>query len=102
MTIRTYIHSSHKRVESSALLDCGATENFMSMDYAKWLRLPIKRLQAPRPLFNVDGMSPLRYESCQGGQRLDSRDVTSPGRGEVEERGRGTQRDARGKRKGGK
>ena len=55
MTIRTYIHSSHKRVESSALLDCGATENFMSMDYAKWLHLPIKRLQAPRPLFNVDG-----------------------------------------------
>jgi len=55
MTIHTYIHSSHKRVESSALLDCGATENFMSMDYAKWLHLPIKRLQAPRPLFNVDG-----------------------------------------------
>jgi len=55
MTIRTYIHSSHKRTESSALLDCGATENFMSMDYAKWLRLPIKRLSAPRPLFNVDG-----------------------------------------------
>src|SRR5712672_3412896 len=55
MTIRTYIHSSHKRVESSTLLDCGATENFMSMDYAKWLHLPVKRLSAPRPLFNVDG-----------------------------------------------
>ena len=55
MTIRTYIHLSHKRVESPALLDCGATENFMSMDYAKWLHLPIKRLSAPRPLFNVDG-----------------------------------------------
>jgi len=54
MTIRTYVHSSHKRVESSALLNCGATENFMSMDYAKWLKLPIKRLAAPRPLFNVD------------------------------------------------
>jgi len=47
MTIRTYIHSSHKRVESSALLDSGATENFLSMDYAKWLHLPIKRLSAP-------------------------------------------------------
>jgi len=55
MTIRTYIHSSHKRAESSALLDCGATENFISLDYAKWLCLPIKRLLAPRPLFNVDG-----------------------------------------------
>ena len=47
MTIHTYIHSSHKRVKSSALLDSGATENFMSLDYAKWLRLPIKRLEAP-------------------------------------------------------
>jgi len=55
MTICTYIHSSHKRVESSALLDSGAMENFMSLDYAKWLRLPIKRLEASRPLFNVDG-----------------------------------------------
>ena len=55
MTICTYVHLSHKRVESSALLDSGATENFMSLDYAKWLRLPIKRLQASRPLFNVDG-----------------------------------------------
>src|SRR5712672_4067167 len=55
MTICTYIHSSHKRVESSALLNSGATENFMNLDYAKWLRLPIKRLEAPRPLFNVDG-----------------------------------------------
>jgi len=55
MTIRTYIHSSPKRVESTALLDSGATENFMNLDYAKWLNLPIKRLNAPRPLFNVDG-----------------------------------------------
>jgi len=54
MTICTYVHSSHKRVESSALLDSGAMENFMSLDYTKWLRLPIKRLGAPRPLFNVD------------------------------------------------
>jgi len=55
MTIRTYIHSSPKRVKSTALLDLGATENFMNLDYAKWLNLPIKRLNAPRPLFNVDG-----------------------------------------------
>src|SRR5712671_5206131 len=55
MTIRTYIHSSHKRVESTALLDSGAKENFMSLDYTKWLHLPIKKLEASRPLFNVDG-----------------------------------------------
>jgi len=55
MTIHTYIHLSPKRVESTALLDLGATENFMNLDYAKWLNLPIKRLNAPHPLFNVNG-----------------------------------------------
>src|SRR5712671_7211736 len=55
MTIRTYIHSSPKRVKSTALLDSGATENLMNLDYAKWLNLPIKRLEASRPLFNVNG-----------------------------------------------
>ena len=35
MTIHTYIHSSPKRVESTTLLDSGATENFMNLDYTK-------------------------------------------------------------------
>jgi len=61
MTICTYVHSSHKRVKSSALLNSGATENFISLDYAKWLRLPIKRLEVSRPLFNVDGTT-----NCKG------------------------------------
>ena len=55
MTIRSYIHSSHKRAETSALLNSGATENFLSLDYAKWLHLLIKTLKNPHPLFNVDG-----------------------------------------------
>ena len=55
MTVRTYIHSSLKRAEATALLDSGATENFMSLAYAKWLKLPIKSLRYPCPLFNVDG-----------------------------------------------
>ena len=55
MTVCTYVHSSHKRAETTALLDSGATENFMNLAYAKWLRLPIKTLRYPRPLFNVDG-----------------------------------------------
>ena len=53
--IRTYIHSRAKRAETTALLDSGATENFMSLQYARWLQLPIQQLKAPRPLFNVDG-----------------------------------------------
>ena len=44
MTIRFYIHLIAKKAEFIALLDSGATENFMNLAYAKWLRLPIKQL----------------------------------------------------------
>ena len=55
MTVRCYIHSIAKRAEITALVDSGATENFMNLTYAKWLCLPIKKLPNPRKLFNVDG-----------------------------------------------
>ena len=54
MTIQFYIHSITKRAESVALLDSRATENFMNLSYAKWLRLPIKQLARTRKLFNAD------------------------------------------------
>ena len=54
MTIRIYLHSIAKRTEAVALLDSGATENFMNLTYARWLKLPIKTLKDPRPLYNVD------------------------------------------------
>jgi len=50
MTVRTYIHLPHKRAETTALLDSGATENFMNLAYTKWLKLPIKMLQYPQPV----------------------------------------------------
>jgi hypothetical protein len=56
MTIQFYVHSIAKRAKSTALLDSGATENFMNLAYAKWLRLPIKQLSEPRPVLNVHGM----------------------------------------------
>jgi hypothetical protein len=56
MTIRFYVHLIAKRAESIALLDSGATENFMNLAYAKWLRLPIKQLSEPRPVLNIDEM----------------------------------------------
>ncbi len=55
MTVRVFIHLNSKRAETISLLDSGATENFLNLDYAKWLKLPIKRLPFPRKLFNVDG-----------------------------------------------
>jgi hypothetical protein len=55
MTLRVYLHSKSKRAETVALLNLGATENFMSLEYAKYLHLPIKTLKEPRWLLNVDG-----------------------------------------------
>jgi len=55
MNLRTYVHAAHRRTETATLLDSGATENFMSLTYAKWLKLSFKHLAQERPLFNVDG-----------------------------------------------
>jgi len=44
MTLKTYVHATHRRTEAPTLLDSRATENFMSLMYAKWLKLPFKRL----------------------------------------------------------
>ena len=55
MTIHFYIQSITKRADTTALLDSGATKNFMNLGYAQWLHLPIKCLSQPQPLFNVDG-----------------------------------------------
>ena len=55
MTIRFYVHTIAKRAEAVALVDSGATENFMNLTYARWLKLPIHSLKTPRKIFNVDG-----------------------------------------------
>ena len=55
MTVRFFVRSIAKRAEAIALVDSGATENFMNLSYAHWLRLPIKQLEQTRKLFNVDG-----------------------------------------------
>ena len=36
-------------------MDSGATENFMNLTYARWLKLPIHPLEQPRKIFNVNG-----------------------------------------------
>jgi len=55
MTVCVFIHSNSKRAETVSLLNSEAMENFLNLDYAKWLKLLIKRLPFPRKLFNVDG-----------------------------------------------
>jgi len=54
LSIKVYFHMSSKRAETSALLDSGATKNFINHQYAQQLRLPVKRLAIPREVFNVD------------------------------------------------
>jgi len=54
MTVRIFIHLNLKRAETISLLDSGVTENFLNLDYAKWLKLLIKKLLIPRKLFNID------------------------------------------------
>ena len=56
MTVRIFIHSIAKRAKVTALVDSGATVNFLNLTYAKWLGLPIKKLPHVQKLYNVDGM----------------------------------------------
>jgi hypothetical protein len=55
MMLHVYMQSRSKRAETVALLDSGAMENFMNLQYTKYLQLPIKNLQELRKLFNMDG-----------------------------------------------
>ena len=55
MNVCIFLHSCKKCTDSYALVDSGATENFMRLTYARHLRFPIHRLNAPRLLYNVDG-----------------------------------------------
>ena len=57
MSLKAYVHATHRRTETPALLDSGTTKNFMSLMYAKWLKLPFKCLPYERPLLNIDGMT---------------------------------------------
>ncbi len=56
MTLWFFIHSITKRAKAIALVNSGATENFMNLTYTKWLQLPIKQMEEPRKLLNIDGM----------------------------------------------
>jgi hypothetical protein len=55
MMLHIFIHSRSKRAETIALLDSGATENFMNIRYTQKMNLPIQRLIQEQRLFNIDG-----------------------------------------------
>jgi hypothetical protein len=55
MTVHFYTHSIAKRAKGVALVDLGATKNFMNLQYVQWLRLLIKQLAYEWNLFNING-----------------------------------------------
>ena len=55
MTVHFYVHLIAKRAKAIALVDLGATENFINLPYARWLKLPIQTLQQLCKIFNIDG-----------------------------------------------
>ena len=55
MTVRFYVHAREEQTVDMALIDSGATENFMKLSYAQKLKLPIKEMSEPQMVFNVDG-----------------------------------------------
>jgi len=52
MTVQFYTQSIAKRAEALALVNSRATENFLNLSYARWLKLPIKHLNQPQKLYN--------------------------------------------------
>ena len=54
MSLQAFIHMLNKRVETSALLNSGATKNFINANYTQYLHLPIKKWITPRKVYNID------------------------------------------------
>ena len=54
MQLCVFIHLTHKQDEAAALLDSGATENFIQELYTQQLKLPIKCLLHTWPVYNID------------------------------------------------
>ena len=54
MQLCVFIHLSHKQDKATALLDSGATENFIQESYAQQLKLPVKCLLYTWPVYNVN------------------------------------------------
>jgi hypothetical protein len=53
--VAVQLYTRFRRVKVDALLDCGATENFIHPRLVKKLKLRTKLLKKPRQVKNVDG-----------------------------------------------
>ena len=55
MRIPVHLQAGSQSVDSSALVDCGATNNFIDISLVPRLRSAIRRLPQPLTAYNVDG-----------------------------------------------
>jgi hypothetical protein len=57
MSIKVYVNTSNKRAKTTALLDSGATKNFITTQYAicALAQIPVKQLLQARKVCNIDG-----------------------------------------------
>ena len=53
--VAVQLYTRFRRVKVDALLDCGATENFIHPRLVKQMKLVTKKLKKPRQVRNVDG-----------------------------------------------
>jgi hypothetical protein len=54
MRIPVSIHTSYFMADKRALVDSGATDNFMHPNFATKMGLGMKELPTPRKIFNID------------------------------------------------
>ena len=55
MTVQFYVHAKEEQAVNVALINSGATKNFMKTSYARKLGLPLQKLAEPQKVYNVDG-----------------------------------------------
>ena len=56
LNIKVNFEHTHRMATTSALVDSGATENFINIHIAECWGMPRKTLFKPRPIVNIDGI----------------------------------------------
>jgi predicted aspartyl protease len=71
MRVPVSIRTSYFMADKKALVDSGATDNFMHPAFAKRMGLGLQELPNPKKIFNIDNVT------CRWHVRLDVREVRS-------------------------
>ena len=65
--IKLKLHQGEKRITTNAMVDSGATENFIDRQFCIQHQFPVRRLDQPRDIFLTDGKSssvgPITHEA---------------------------------------